>query len=167
MPARSFSLSAAFRVLLVAAGLGAGALAAAAPAQAQQITGFNFSVDLGNGAQLSIGAQEPAAQFAQHPGHWDGRDRGRGPHWDGRIPHRAQVCLTDRDIHRQLRQHGYEDARLGRERRGVVEATARHRGWIYSMEIDRCSGRISGVRELHPAHRGDRRGFGNNFYYSN
>jgi hypothetical protein len=180
----------AARALVVAGTLGV--IAFAAPAQAQSNASASFN--LGNGVNFTVQANQPVAQtvqYQQRPGNnqrpggyerdrgpgWGGPGSGGGQHWGGGRPgngnhwgggqYRPQVCLSDRDIHRQLREVGYDNVRLGREYRDVVDATGERRGWVYSMEIDRCSGRVSRVRELHPAHRQQRPGFGLQFHFSN
>ena len=116
------------RAAIVALTLGASVLAAA-PAAAQS---FNFQFGVGPDGKPSVGF---------------GVDSDRGIY-------RPQVCLTNRQIIRGIRNEGYRDVQiveeLPRNRVGVIARDGRT--W-YSMRVNRCTGetdRIKRIRNYRP-----------------
>lgn len=117
------------RVAVVALALGAASVAALpAPAMAQS---SSFSLQLGGGdGSLTF-------RFGD-----DRYDR-----------ERVRICLTNAQIRRGLRAHGYRNIDIVRElRRNRVEVVASYgRSW-YRLQVDRCTGKVRVIERL-------RRGF--------
>ncbi len=61
-------------------------------------------------------------------------------------------CLSNSQIRRGLRRVGFEEIEFVRELRNdrvVVEALYERDGWVYSMRVDRCDGRVDRIRPLY------------------
>jgi hypothetical protein len=102
---------------------------AAVPAQAQKL-GTEFSFGGGK-------AQSDTQSFSTQ--------RHSGPS--------IQICLTNRQIRRGLRDYGFTDIQFVRNlprERVVVEALYED-DWYYSMRVHRCKGYVDRVRPLYPA----------------
>ncbi len=133
------------RAAVIALALGSASLTAA-PALAQSGPAFNFQLDLGNGS-VEFGTQERG-------GFYEGDDFRR--------------CLSDRQIRRGLRAHGFDNVDIRRDiGRNRVEARGTYGRWLYSMRVNRCSGRVDRVERLRPAFRGNGGGFGLHFDFGN
>ena len=116
------------RAAVVALTLGASTLAVVPAAQAQSFN-FQFGVD---------GSGKPSVGF--------GVDSGR-PGRPGGI--RPQVCYTDREIIRGIRQEGYRDVQIVRELpRNRVGVIARDGRTWYSMRVNRCTGEVDRIERL-------------------
>lgn len=141
------------RAATIVLALGAVGLTAM-PAQAQSRPNASFSLELGNGQLQMHGGQRRGPGFGPNP------DRGS---------YRPQVCLSDRDIYRGLRDYGYRVLDLGRERRGVIEVYAEQGRRTYAMDIERCTGWVSNIREIRSYGRPHRPGggYGLQFHFSN
>ena len=87
-----------------------------APVQAQDFT-FRFG---GPGIQFGIG-------------NGYGYDNGYRP---------GRMCLTDRQVRRDLREDGYRDIRFYDRRGRVVQVVAELRNREYEIAYDTCRGRI-------------------------
>lgn len=118
------------RAAIVALTLGASTLAVVPAAQAQSFN-FQFGVD---------GAGKPSVGF--------GVDSGRGYDRPGR-PIRPQVCYSEREIIRGIRNEGYRDVQVVRElprnRLGVIARDGRT--W-YSMRVNQCTGEVDRIERL-------------------
>lgn len=127
------ALKASGRAAIVALTLGA-SLLAAAPAMAQPSFNFQFGIGPGPGP-------------GPFPGPGFGPDR----------PIRPQVCYSDRQIIRGIRDEGYRDVQIVRELpRNRVGVIARDGRIWYSMRVDRCTGetdRIERLRNFRPGLR--------------
>lgn len=123
------------RAALVALTLGATALTATPPVQAQSGPSFSFRLEL-DGGSFRFGIDDHE---------------------------RRRFCLTDRQIRRGLRAHGFTQVRfvaeLGRNR---VEVRARFGRWVYRMRVNRCTGRVDRVQRIRRINRGGG-GFGLHF----
>lgn len=114
------------RAAIVALTLGASVMAAA-PAVAQSQPSFNFQFGVGGDGKPSFGF---------------GVDSG-----GDRI--RPQVCLTNRQIVRGLRDEGYRDVEIVRELpRNRVGVIARDGRIWYSMRVHRCTGEVDRIERL-------------------
>ena len=126
------TLKASGRAAVVALVLGASVFTAV-PAMAQS---FNFQFGVGPDGKPSVGF---------------GVDTDRG----GRF--RPQVCFTDRQIIRGIRNEGYRDVQIVRELpRNRVGVIARDGRTWYSMRVNRCTGetdRIQRLRNFRPGLR--------------
>lgn len=102
----------------------------AAPTQAQSL-GSDFSL---GGSQAESGA----------------RTLGSGS--DDRLS--IQICLTNRQIRRALRNYGFSDIEFVRNlprERVIVEALYNEDDWYYSMRVHRCRSYVDRVRPLYPS----------------
>lgn len=128
------------RAAVVALALGA-ATVTAIPTPAMAQPSFNFSIELDGGGLKFRG---------------DDRDR----------DHR--FCLTNREIRRGLRAHGFRDIDIVRERsRNRVEVIARFgRSW-YLMRVNRCTGDVRIIERIRRGGfpRGPGGGFGLQFNF--
>jgi hypothetical protein len=136
-------LKSAGRVTLLAVALGATTFATA-PAQAATFVQTAQS----GGPQSSFSLQVPGGgdnqtmQGQQNRGFAPGEPHPGGNFW----------CLTDRQIRRGLADYGFRDVRVGRPVGfNRVEVRAVYGRWLYSMRVDRCSGRVDRVNRLRPA----------------
>jgi hypothetical protein len=102
---------------VLAAALGAGALIAA-PAQAAPPS-FNFSFNFGNGGG-------PGMYF-----NYGGKPK--------------YACLSDQQIYWQLKQAGYKQVQIVKNKGYFVGALARYKGQWYQLAINRCNGKIKAV----------------------
>jgi hypothetical protein len=138
----------ASRAVLVVALLGAGGLAAA-PAMAQEPS-FNFNLGIGPNGQPSFGF-----------GVESGEDFGfrRPP------PPRVNVCLSNNQVIRQLRDKGFSRVVITDSRRRSAEATARYGRWTYVLDVDKCSGEVDVVERFASRRRSDQDGFGLQFNF--
>lgn len=113
------------RAAIVALALGSSAFVATTPTMAQP--SFNFQFGVGPDGKPSVGFGVDS----------DG----------GRI--RPQVCLSDRQIIRGIRNEGYRDVEivedLPRNRVGVIARDGRT--W-YSMRVNRCTGEVDRIKRL-------------------
>lgn len=58
-------------------------------------------------------------------------------------------CLTNRQARRGLRVHDFDNIEIGKAvSDSKVEVRANYGGSLYRMELDRCSGRVSGVERV-------------------
>lgn len=116
------------RAAIIALTLGASTLAVVPAAQAQP--SFNFQFGVGPDGKPSVGF-----------GVDSGERRGR--------PIRPQVCYSDREIIRGIRNEGYRDVQivdqLSRNRVGVIARDGRT--W-YSMRVNKCTGEVDRVQRL-------------------
>jgi hypothetical protein len=119
------TLKASGRAAIVALTLGASVMAAA-PAMAQP--SFNFEFGIGSDGKPSVGFGVDSDGY-------------------GRI--RPQVCLTDRQIIRGIRNEGYRDVQIVRElSRNRVGVIARDGRTWYSMRVNRCTGEVDRIERL-------------------
>jgi hypothetical protein len=113
------------RAGVVALALGTGALAGAAPAQAQVAPpSFTFSFGMhgpGPGVYLKFGNKNY-----------------------------FKYCLTNTQILRELRSHGYRNAQIVREMNSTnkVWAVARKGSTWYQLRVDRCTGKVDRIRAI-------------------
>lgn len=113
------------RAAVVALVLGASVFSAA-PAFAQSQPSFNFQFGIGGDGRPSFGV---------------GVDSGR--------PIRPQVCYSDRQIVRALRDEGYRDVEIVRELpRNRVGVVAREGRAYYSMRVNRCTGEVDRIERI-------------------
>lgn len=110
------TLKAGGRAAAVAAALGTAALVAA-PAQAAP-PNFNFSLDFNNNGG------GPGIYF----------NYGNSP--------KKRLCLSDRQIVRQLRHEGFSRIRFVDNKGYRVRLVARWHGDWYQLVVDRCTGKI-------------------------
>jgi len=117
------------RAAVIALTLGASTFAVVPAAQAQSFN-FQFGVD---------GSGKPSVGFGVDSG-----ERGR----PGR-PIRPQVCYSEREIIRGIRNEGYRDVQvvrqLPRNRLGVIARDGRT--W-YSMRVNQCTGEVDRIERL-------------------
>ena len=117
------------RAAIVALTLGASTIAVIPAAQAQSFN-FQFGVD---------GSGKPSVGFGVDS---DGYGR------PGR-PIRPQVCYSDREIIRGIRNEGYRDVQIVRElprnRLGIIARDGRT--W-YSMRVNQCTGEVDRIERL-------------------
>lgn len=115
------------RAGVVALTLGGTALMAAAPVQAAPPPSFGLSFEFGQ--------QSPRGNVFLHFG-----DRNY-----------FKYCLTDRQIENGLRKKGYRNIEQVREERrnNKVWYVARKSGHWYQMRVDRCTGKVDRIREIH------------------
>lgn len=115
------------RAGVVAIALAGSTLAMTAPVQAQSNGSFGFSLNFGNN-------QQPRGGITLNFGDRDYFD----------------VCMTNSQVVRGLRNKGYRDVRIVREqnRNDKVWVVARKSGDWWSMRVDRCSGKVDRVREI-------------------
>lgn len=116
------------RAAVVALVLGASVFAAA-PVAAQSQPSFNFQFGVGPDGRPSFGV---------------GVDSG-----GDRRPFRPQVCYSDRQIVRALRDEGYRDVEIVRELpRNRVGVVAREGRAYYSMRVNRCTGEVDRIERI-------------------
>jgi hypothetical protein len=117
------------RAAIIALTLGASTFAIVPTAQAQP--SFNFQFGVGPDGKPSVGFGVDS----------DGDRRGR--------PIRPQVCYSDREIIRGIRNEGYRDVQIVRElprnRLGIIARDGRT--W-YSMRVNQCTGEVDRVERL-------------------
>ena len=117
------------RAAIIALTLGASTFAIVPAAQAQP--SFNFQFGVGPDGKPSVGIGVDS----------DGDRRGR--------PIRPQVCYSDREIIRGIRNEGYRDVQIVRElprnRLGVIARDGRT--W-YSLRVNQCTGEVDRVERL-------------------
>lgn len=114
------------KAALIALTLGASSFAAA-PALAQP--SFNFEFGVGSDGKPSVG-------FGVNS---DSDRRGFRP----------QVCYSDRQIIRGIRDEGYRDVEIVRELpRNRVGVIARDGRTWYSMRVNRCTGEVDRIERL-------------------
>jgi hypothetical protein len=117
------------RAAIIALTLGASTFAIVPAAQAQP--SFNFQFGVGPDGKPSVGFGVDS----------DGDRRGR--------PIRPQVCYSDREIIRGIRNEGYRDVQIVRElprnRLGIIARDGRT--W-YSMRVNQCTGEVDRVERL-------------------
>ena len=113
------------RAAIVALALGVPAYVVATPAVAQP--SFNFQFGVGPDGKPSVGFGVDSDGYRVRP----------------------QVCLTDRQIIRGIRDEGYRDVQivedLPRNRVGVIARDGRT--W-YSMRVNRCTGEVDRIQRL-------------------
>jgi hypothetical protein len=131
------------RAAVVALVLGTASVTAIpTPAMAQPGPSFQFRLDLG----------VPGGSF-----------RFRDRDFDQR-----RFCLSNSQIVRGLRQHGFRDVDIVRDNRRRVEVIARYgRAW-YLLQVNRCSGQvqiIERIRRGFPDRRFPQGGFGLQFNF--
>ena len=56
--------------------------------------------------------------------------------------HQDRFCLSDRQVRRLLRDHGYRAIRFFDRRGKVVQVTAVKGKWLYAVAVNSCNGRI-------------------------
>lgn len=113
------------RGLAALAVAGAFGLATAAPAQANPT--FNFS--------FSVGTQ-------------GGNNGGFSP-----APVQTYNCMTNARIRSGLRNMGYYNIQyVGESFYGYPEFQAVNNGWIYTMQVDRCSGNVYNLHQVQPVY---------------
>ena len=114
------------RAAIVALALGSSTFVATTPAMAQP--SFNFQFGVGPDGKPSVGFGVDSDGY-------------------GRI--RPQVCLTDRQIIRGIRDEGYRDVQIVAElRRNRVGVIARDGRTWYSMRVNRCTGEVDRIEHL-------------------
>jgi hypothetical protein len=109
------------RAALAALIIGAASVSAM-PAQAAN-PNFSFGFNTGNGLTFYFGDGQ------QH--------RGLNKH------RRQQVCMTNRQIRRDLRDSGFRQIRFGKAQNGKVRVFAIRGRWEYKLNVNRCSGRVA------------------------
>jgi len=116
------------RAAIIALTLGASSIAIVPTAQAQS---FNFQFGVGPDGKPSVGFGVDS----------DGDRRGR--------PIRPQVCYSEREIIRGIRDEGYRDVQvvrqLPRNRLGLIARDGRT--W-YSMRVNQCTGEVDRIQRL-------------------
>ncbi len=121
------------RAAIIALTLGASTLAVVPAAQAQGQPSFNFQFGVGPDGKPSVGF---------------GVDTNPGYDRPGR-PIRPQVCYSDREIIRGIRNEGYRDVQIVRElprnRLGIIARDGRV--W-YSMRVNQCTGEVDRIERL-------------------
>jgi hypothetical protein len=107
-----------------------GTALAAVPAQAASPT-FGFSLNLGGGGGGGI---------VLHFGDDD--------YWD--------VCYTNKQIIQGLNNKGYSRVKIVKESNNTnkVWAIGRKYGDWFQMRVDRCTGKVDQVKEIHPIYNG-------------
>ena len=120
------TLKTGLRAGVVALALAGSTLVATAPVQAQSNPSFGFSLNFSNG--------QPSGGIRLHFGDEDYFD----------------VCRTNRQIVRALRNKGYRDVQIVREqnRNDKVWVVARKHGDWFQMRVDRCTGKVDRIREI-------------------
>ncbi|RYE87159.1 MAG: hypothetical protein EOP19_04985 [Hyphomicrobiales bacterium] len=122
------------RAAILALTLGASTLAVVPAAQAQGQPSFNFQFGVGPDGKPSVG-------FGVDSGERRGPGYGR--------PIRPQVCYSEREIIRGIRNEGYRDVQIVRElprnRLGVIARDGRT--W-YSMRVNQCTGEVDRIERL-------------------
>ena len=98
----------------------AGTALAAAPVQAQSGPNVDFNFRFG-GPGFSVGV-------------------GNGNRWRPNYPDR--ICMSDRQVRRDLRSDGYDDIRFFDRRGRIVQVTAELGRRDYRIAYDACRGRI-------------------------
>lgn len=114
------SLKTATRAALAALVIGGGAVAAL-PSQA---AGFGFNFTPGNGGSVYF--------YGGNSGQYNNHYRPR-----------PQVCLTDHQVRRQLRDEGFSDIRLFNTAGTFLKARAEKGRWTYTLRINRCTGNVA------------------------
>lgn len=121
------TLKSSGRAAIVALTLGASVFTAV-PAMAQPTPSFNFQFGVGGDGKPSFGF---------------GVNSGRPNRPD------INVCLSDRQIVRGLRDEGYRDIDIIRELpRNRVGVVARYGKNYYSMRVNRCTGEVDRIQRL-------------------
>ena len=112
-------------ISVVALILGSTAIVGAAPVQAAQPS-FGFSLNFGNSGKAGITLHFGDKNYFKY-------------------------CLSNSQIRSALRHKGYSDVRIVREsnNQNKVWAVGRKHGDWFSMRVDRCSGKVDRVREIH------------------
>jgi hypothetical protein len=118
-------------------------------------------------AALIIGAASVSAMPAQaaNPNFSFGFNSGNGLTFyfgDGQQHRRfQQVCMTNREIRRDLRQSGFRNIRFGKQRKSKVRVIAVRGRWEYELRVNRCNGQVATldrtrIRPMrhHPQHSG-------------
>lgn len=119
-----FAFGAATRAVVVTIGLSLAAVSVA-PVAAQE-----FTIQMQAGGNSGQGAGD-----RHHGGNNGGWNNGGGYN---------QRCLTNREVARGVAGYGYRDVQVVRElRRDRVDVQAVKRGYVYTMRVDKCTGRVS------------------------
>lgn len=141
MTGRQISLKKIARTTLLATMLGATSLAAvpvqAAGSSHSGSAQFGFSFNSGDGFRFSFGNGD---FFDRKYGQRDTRK------WGKNRRHRA--CLTNRQLYRMLRHHGFRQVQVLKVRKGVLVAKVNKRWRTYIVRMDRCDGDILSVRKV-------------------
>ena len=119
-------LSSGTRKALAAVALIAG-LGFAAPTQAADNVQFGFS--FGNGSDFS---------FSVGNGGFNGRHFG------------PAVCMTKKQLRRDLRDRGFYQIDFGGERHGWIHGTARKNNRLFSFDVNSCNGDLANVAPVGP-----------------
>jgi hypothetical protein len=143
------TLKSGSRAALVALALGAASFAGAAtPAMAQPTFNFDFGISGGD------------SNFSFQMGKGGVRIK--------------RACLDNNEIRRGLSRSGFNDIRIGNRRGNKVQVVAEWRrdGRDYSMNVDRCTGRVTDIQRVRGGWgNGPRRpgggGFGLQFQFGN
>lgn len=117
------------RAAIIALTLGASTLAVVPAAQAQS---FNFQFGVDGSGKPSVGFGVDSDRYGR-PGR----------------PIRPQVCYSEREIIRGIRNEGYRDVQIVRElprnRLGIIARDGRT--W-YSMRVNQCTGEVDRIQRL-------------------
>lgn len=125
------------RAAVIAATLGTAALFAAAPAQAAPPPSFSFQFGFGNGFGFGGPGNGIVLQF------------GDDNYFD--------YCLTNSQIRAQLRHYGFTNVKIVKEYNSTnkVIAIGYDDGTWYQMRVDRCTGKVDRIREIHQTNNGN------------
>ena len=96
-----------------------------------------------------IQAQSLGREFSFGGGQAATGARSLGPGKEDRLS--IQICLTNRQIRRALREYGFSDIEFVRSLprdRVIVEALHEDDDWYYSMRVHRCRSYVDRVRPL-------------------
>lgn len=63
-------------------------------------------------------------------------------------PYPGAVCMTDWQVRSSLAARGYSNILLSAPRGRVIGARAVSRGWLYALQVDRCTGAIISAHRL-------------------
>jgi hypothetical protein len=130
---------------------------AAGPALAQEPSA-NFSLNLGNGTELSLGIN------GEQPQQGNFNRRGGGDNWNGGNNGRwNDACLTDRQVIRGLRDYGFQRVEVADSNRRRAEVIGRWGRWDYLMRVSKCTGEVNVVDRFR---RNGRNGFGLQFNFN-
>ena len=118
------------------------------PAQAQQGPAVNFSLEV-PGVQSGATQDFSAGGAVQSSN--EGQDRA------------ASRCLTNREVRRGVENNGYQRVEITNELpRDRVAVRGMQGNWLYSMNVDKCSGAVERVERLRRVQGG---GFGLQFNF--
>lgn len=155
------TLLSALRMTGAAAVLMAGLAAGPVLAQSGEPS-MNFSLGIGNG-QSEMNLNQPEGdQPAQGQSYRGGGGNFEGGFDDGDY-RRFNLCLTNREVIRGLRDYGFRRVEVTDSSRRRAEVIGRWGRWDYLMRVNKCTGEVNVIDRFR---RGMGSGFGLQFNFN-